>query len=216
MRPLLAGVVAAMASMASAHAAVPAKDSPLGRVVAIILGSQACNIQPTEAQQQAISYAGATLSRKLRLSPSEQRQLVTQFGDGTPDVRVRHVPDLFQWPGRPGRSRSKAMKRIGTLAILALALGTTAARAADLDKNSPIGGLVGIVMAMQACTSQPTPDQMAKLQTAGEALQAKIGATDADLDALSRKFGDGKPAIGCDKFNADLGNQIDTVVAAAK
>lgn len=104
------------------------------------------------------------------------------------------------------------------LAVLAAAFAAIAvpAGAVTLAPDSPIGRLVQVVAASHACQITLTDAQQTALTNAGQSLQDRLKATDADLDALLAKFGDGTPPGGCDAYKAGFQRTYDAAIAGAK
>ena len=108
------------------------------------------------------------------------------------------------------------MPRYAIATLAAALLLAAPARAVTLTPDSPIGRLVQVVVAMHACEIQTTDAQQTAITNAGQAMQDKLHASDADLDALVAKFGDGKPAGGCDPYKANFDRTLNAALAAAR
>lgn len=110
------------------------------------------------------------------------------------------------------------LRLAATATVLAAALTTWSlpAGAVTLTQDSPIGRLVQVVAASHACQIPMTDAQQMTLTTAGQGLQDKLKATDADLDALMAKFGDGIPPGGCDAYKAGFQRSFDAAIAGAR
>ena len=61
-----------------------------------------------------------------------------------------------------------------------------------------------------------TDAQQTAITNAGQAMQDKLHASDADLDALVAKFGDGTPAGGCDAYKANFDKTLNAALAGAR
>ena len=107
------------------------------------------------------------------------------------------------------------MPRLATLTVT-LALLAVPAWSAPLTPDSPIGRLVQVVAAAHACQITMTDAQQMALTNAGQSLQDRMKATDADLDALMEKFGDGTPPGGCDAYKAGFQRTLDAAIAGAR
>lgn len=102
-------------------------------------------------------------------------------------------------------------------AILAAPLAVpSTAQAAPLTQDSPIGRLVAVVAAMHACNITATDAQQTAVTNAGQAMQDKLKATDADLDALMEKFGDTPPPGGCEAYKANFDRTLNAAVAGTR
>ena len=108
------------------------------------------------------------------------------------------------------------MLRRAALIAAALATAPLAAHAAPLTQDSPIGRLVAVVAAMHACSITATDAQQTAITNAGQALQDKLKATDADLDALMEKFGETPPPGGCDTYKVNFDRNLNAALAGAK
>ena len=102
------------------------------------------------------------------------------------------------------------------LFLLAVLLPAAPARAVTLTTDSPIGRLVQVVVAIHACEIETTDAQQTAITNAGQGLQDKLHASDADLDALVAKFGDGTPPGGCDSYKANFDKTLNAALAGAR
>lgn len=82
--PRLAALLLAVIMPLAAHAATLTPDSPIGRLVQVVVAIHACEIPTTDAQQTALTTAGQALQDKLKASDEDLDALVTKFGDGMP------------------------------------------------------------------------------------------------------------------------------------
>ena len=101
-------------------------------------------------------------------------------------------------------------------ALLAALLLASPAHAVTLAADSPIGRLVQVVVAVHACEIPMTEAQQMAITNAGQAMQDKLKASDADLDALVAKFGDGTPPGGCDAYKANFDKTLSSALAGAR
>lgn len=108
------------------------------------------------------------------------------------------------------------MLRRAVLLAAAIVTAPLAAHAAPLAPDSPIGRLVAVVAAMHACNITATDAQQTAVTNAGQAMQDKLKATDADLDALMEKFGDTPPPGGCDAYKVNFDRTLNAAVAGAR
>ena len=107
------------------------------------------------------------------------------------------------------------LRRTALLAVAIIA-APAMAQAAPLTQDSPIGRIVAVVAAMHACNITATDAQQTAVTNAGQAMQDKLKATDAELDALMEKFGDTPPAGGCDAYKINFDRTLNAAVAGAR
>ena len=109
------------------------------------------------------------------------------------------------------------MSRLALLAAAVVAIAMPlAAHAVTLTTDSPMGRLVQVVATIHTCEIPTTDAQQTAITNAGQALQDKLKASDADLDALMEKVGSTAPPGGCDVYKANFDRTLDAAIAAAR